>query len=366
MTPDDLAELSDIRRDLFYIQVELHRLKRKLAWDDVMAKARHVADLIRKAGFNPAQLRVPAGNSDGGQWARDGGGSGGLVHLTGGGNQNGPNWQIGGRWRHFLRNIPQVSGSPAGIRPFRISPEGALVRDADLVPLATATMSAEAAVARAQAGNSTWRPQPELRAPFSNARDVMEYAQRVEAQANAEISRQIGHNRGPALDELRPPSQPAPEFRSEPFPSSYYRRFSGMPELDGPVATSAAQGTVAYSEIDGEPIFGVNSSAPGYSEQDRADATRMRDLLVEKYPELMSVDNLGRSKCNAETTLLLRAARLLGGNLDGQEIEFEVDRQMCRHCFKILPKVGLELGNPTVRIRDGLGTYRTMRNGEWK
>lgn len=160
------------------------------------------------------------------------------------------------------------------------------------------------------------------------------------------------------------------EFRNETFPSNQYRRLLGMPELYGPVATRSGEGTVAYAEIDGEPIVGVNSKAPGYTEQDRADANRMRDVLMKKYPGIMNVENPGRIPNNAlfhgETTAFLRAARKHQGSLVGKTIIIEVDRQMCGACRLILPKIGLELGNPTVTFRDGRGNRRTMRNGKWE
>lgn len=38
---------------------------------------------------------------------------------------------------------------------------------------------------------------------------------------------------------------------------------------------------------------------------------------------------------------------------------------MCRHCEIVLPKVGLELGNPEVTFIDPFGNVKTMRDGVW-
>ena len=62
---------------------EAERLKRKsdAAWEKFIAAFDRHWDACRKAGFNPAQPRVPAGNPDGGQWTSGGAGGG----NTGGG-----------------------------------------------------------------------------------------------------------------------------------------------------------------------------------------------------------------------------------------------------------------------------------------
>ena len=41
---------------------------------DIEIKLRHLAEAVAKAKFNPNELRVPAGNPDGGQWTDAGGG----------------------------------------------------------------------------------------------------------------------------------------------------------------------------------------------------------------------------------------------------------------------------------------------------
>ena len=138
-----------------------------------------------------------------------------------------------------------------------------------------------------------------------------------------------------------------------------YRAQHNMPPGDG---------TVAHALIDGKPVFGVNSTGSGYTVDDRMDATALRDLLINKYPDVMRTDNIGYMPNNAlyhaETTLLLRAARDAGGNLNGRTIEMRVDRRLCDSCDVVLPVITRELGNPTIILRDTIKTL-TIRNGRW-
>jgi len=128
-------------------------------------------------------------------------------------------------------------------------------------------------------------------------------------------------------------------------------------------------GTVAVTSIDGENVFGSNSTSPTYTSADRAAAEDMRGVLLEKYPEVMSVDNIGGrpndALFHAEANVLMRAAKANGGTLAGREIEVHADREMCQSCQNVLPLLGLELGNPTVTFVGPRGTQATMRNGEW-
>lgn len=54
-------------------RAEAGRRKRRYdaAWDRFIAAFDRHWDACRKAGFNPAQPRVPAGNPDGGQWTSE-------------------------------------------------------------------------------------------------------------------------------------------------------------------------------------------------------------------------------------------------------------------------------------------------------
>jgi hypothetical protein len=118
------------------------------------------------------------------------------------------------------------------------------------------------------------------------------------------------------------------------------------------------------------PYVGTNSQALTYTNADRLAAEQLRDAMLEKYPDTMSTESVGQfpndALFHAEVTCLLRAARANGGTLEGRIIEMSVDRVMCPSCRTVLPSIGLELGNPTVRFVDPKGSVRTMRDGTWK
>ena len=126
-------------------------------------------------------------------------------------------------------------------------------------------------------------------------------------------------------------------------------------------------GTVTWTRLDGKDIFGSNSDSPTYKNVDRAAAEAMRRTLLAKYPDVMKTEKIGQMPNNAvfhaETTILLRAARENGGTLAGRTLEIYSDREICNHCEVVLPKVGLELGNPSVTFIDKLGRRFTMRDG---
>ena len=70
---------------------------------------------------------------------------------------------------------------------------------------------------------------------------------------------------------------------------------------------------------------------------------------------------------HAEATVLFRAARRYGGNLEGRDLEVHVDRAMCDSCGKVLPLIGKELGNPRVTyVNIRTGESMTMHNGDWE
>ena len=143
-----------------------------------------------------------------------------------------------------------------------------------------------------------------------------------------------------------------------------YRSENGLWDLFG-----QRRGTVTVTTFNGKHIFGSNSDSPTYTRADRALAVGVRRVLIQKYPDVMKTDNIGQIPNNAvfhaEATVLLRAARENGGTLAGQTLEVFADRVMCDSCKKVLPKLGFELGNPTVTFVDNVGKRLTMRNGKW-
>ena len=127
-----------------------------------------------------------------------------------------------------------------------------------------------------------------------------------------------------------------------------------------------SDGAVAYTTVDDKDIFGANSSSPTYTTADRLAATDLRDSLIAKYPDDMSIGNLGQAPNNAlfhaETNVLLRAAEANGGSLAGRTMDIYVDRELCPNCRSVLPMVGLELGNPTLTYVDPIKIYE-ISNG---
>jgi MafB19-like deaminase len=115
-------------------------------------------------------------------------------------------------------------------------------------------------------------------------------------------------------------------------------------------------GAVAVTTIDDKDIFGSNSTSSTYTDADFRAAQNMRDSLVEKYPKVMSTDNLGDAPNNAlfhaETNVLLKAAEANNGTLAGRSLDIYVDRRLCPNCETVVPLVGLELGNPTLTYVD--------------
>jgi hypothetical protein len=143
-----------------------------------------------------------------------------------------------------------------------------------------------------------------------------------------------------------------------------------MPDLFGRATWPLDTGTVAAAEINGSLYFGTNSGAPTYTDADARAATRMRDNLIEKYPETMERRNVGEYPNNAlyhaESTILLRASRDNAGSLAGAVIEVHVDRQVCDSCRRVLPSLGIELGNPIVTyVERDSGLRSTIWNGRW-
>ncbi len=143
-----------------------------------------------------------------------------------------------------------------------------------------------------------------------------------------------------------------------------YRSEKGLWDLFG-----HRRGTVTVTTFNGKYIFGSNSNSPTYTRSDQALAEGVRRALIQKYPDVMKSDNIGEKPndalFHAEATVLLRAARENGGTLAGQTLEVFADRNLCRSCGKVLPYLGVELGDPTVTFVGPGGSRKTMRNGSW-
>ena len=84
-------------------------------------------------------------------------------------------------------------------------------------------------------------------------------------------------------------------------------------------------GVVARLEFNDEEVWGVNSESWGFRSADDSRARRMRSALLEKYPDVMTLENIGHhpndALFHAETTVLLRAASKNGGTLANLTLE---------------------------------------------
>ena len=296
-----------------------------------LALLRH--DRALKYNFNPNEPRVPRGNPGGGQWTRVAGG--------------GPEFE-----RERSRYGESFPGATYG----------------QLVRLDLEVARTQNALAQIRRYDPKWMPAVEsLTAPGSiegSIRNAQARAEQAEAYLNR-LRTGIGGNFGPPLESAEPPRA----FDGEAWINAY-RAVNNMPDLFGRPTWPLDSGTVAVTDIDGRLYFGVNSGAPGYTTADRNDANSWRWTMINANPDLMQSSNIGSmpndSFYHAESTILLRAARDNSGNLAGRTIEIQVDRPLCTSCSTVLPRLGLELGNPTVTYVDTkTGTRSTMRDGRW-
>lgn len=325
-------------------------LKQEIAAQRFLLAGRRLVALLRKANFNPAQLRVPAGSPDGGQWTDTGSGTGSSGEAT----------------------VIRVGARGRGSVTVRFGRGTLDATPAQAARFAIADMSARQSARQVREIDPTWRPRPSLTDPNS----VEGAIRRAEGEAReaqsrlAELARaRFGDNQGPLLDPIGPrPGIGTPSI--EPFQAiRAYRTITGMPDIGNRSASRSSDGTVAFTLADDTPVFGVNSNSPAYTESDQAAAEAMRHRLVRLYPDVMETEYLGRHPNNAlfhaEANALFRAAGAHGGSLYGRTLTIRVDRPMCDSCATVLPKLGLEVGNPNVTFIDGQGDLWIMRDGIW-
>lgn len=243
---------------------------------------------------------------------------------------------------------------------------------AQLVRLDQAVARSENALTQIRQYDAEWRPsEASSRAPGS-IEGTIRGAEARAAQAETrlyELRSGIGGNFPPTPT---PPPQPA--ARTRVFDGGAwidaYRGINNAPDLFGRAVWPEDRGTVAVGKIDGDLYVGVNSTAPGYNGVDRSTALRFREMLISKYPLDMGAMNPGGipndGLFHAETTILLRAASDRGWSLDNRSIEIMVDRGVCYSCGQVLPKLGMEIGNPYVTfVERDTGFRSEMWNGRW-
>jgi hypothetical protein len=298
--------------------------------------------LALKYGYNPAQPRVPKGEEGAGQWMALGG-----AQAGGGGPPVA--WRI------------QLSRTD-----FPGATNGQLVR------LQQSIARTETALRQIRQHDPNWHPSTvSWTAPGSVEGAIRNAEARVvEAEARlGQLRTGLSGNRNSPLEAgPRGPSS-SREFDGEAWIHAY-RSANNTLDLFGKPTWPVDTGTVAVTRIEGKLYFGVNSGAPGYRSVDRSAADSLRWELYGRDASLGRSENLGsipyNSVYHAETTVLQRAARDNGGLLTGRYLEVHVDRNMCMSCNTMLPRLGTQLGNPTVTfINTRTGQRSTMRNGEW-
>lgn len=308
--------------------------------------AMHRHALALKYGYNPNQPRDEIG-----RWVDTGNGN--RIWVAGGGRSIG-----GGRGRFGPRDFP---GATYG----------------QLTRLDLEVGRTENAIQQIRRYEPEWQPRTEnAKSIPGSIKGAIRTAQGRAEEAEAylyKLRSGIGGNFGPPLEGAPRPNSNlllAPLVFDGAAWIAAYRSANNAPNLFGEPTWNNQKGTVAVTDVDGKLYFGVNSTAPGFSTADEIEAEKMRQLLTFKYASELPTNNIGRVPndgfYHAEATAMIRAAQGNGGTLKGRTMEVHTDRPMCiTSCPKILPKIGLELGNPTVTFVDKFGTRRTMRNGKW-
>jgi hypothetical protein len=368
--------------------------------------------LAEQTKYSPTQPRVPAGNPRGGQWT-DRSGSGTTGGFGGGGNGDGTEGGDGGGggdatadtplafqandssgslndWNNLLDRLADDGSNPKPIPNADSEDVADNLQDANArrggtsnwFPGASAGQQSRLDQAIARSENALtqirqydpeWEPREQSLTSPGSVEGAIGRAEARAAEAEAHIDQLrtgIGGNRGPLLDPSPSGTPLSPRVFDGGAWIDAYRSINNGPDLFGRPMWSYDKGTVAAGEIDGKVYFGVNSTAPGYSNSDLNRALDARDTLTAKYPDEMGFDNIGRtpndSLFHAESTILLRAAKDNGGSLANRSIEIYVDQQVCDSCGKMLTKLGLELGDPYVVFTErDTGLRNEMWNGKW-
>jgi hypothetical protein len=376
------------------------------------------ADLVRRRlaeqiKYSPTQPRVPAGNPRGGQWSsgnEGGGGFGGFGGFSSGDETEGGDGVGGGDatadtplafqaddstgslddWNNLLDRLADDGSNPKPIPNADSEDVADNLQDANArrggttnwFPGASAGQQSRLDQAIARSENAltqirqydpSWEPREQSLTSPGSVEGAIGRAEARASEAETRLDQLrtgVGGNRGPLLDPSPTGAPLSPRVFDGGAWIDAYRSINNGPDLFGRPAWPKNEDTVAAARIDGQLYFGVNSLAPGYSDADRSEANRMRDTLIDRYPAAMSIADIGRfpndAVYHAEATVLLRVARDNGGSLANREFEIYVDREMCWRCEKIIPSLGLEVGNPlVVYVNTKTGERQTMLNGRW-
>jgi hypothetical protein len=223
---------------------------------------RTLSRYIAQIKFNPGQLRIPADQPGGGQWT-NGENAGNVI-------------RVGARGRTFV-------AVRVGNRALAATP-GQAGR------LAYANARAQQTLEQVRELDPTWRPTPSLSDPNSVEGAIRTAeAEAIEAQARLGEILRPRSNGGPPLD----PIAGGNTGLTAPLPPvciANYRNITGMPDIGDRLAFGRAEGTVAFAIVDGRPVFGINSNAPGYTVGDDAAAQEMRARLIQLDPGVMNAE----------------------------------------------------------------------------
>jgi hypothetical protein len=145
-----------------------------------------------------------------------------------------------------------------------------------------------------------------------------------------------------------------------------YRESNAQPDR----AWSREKNTVAVCTADQQMFFGTNRNAPTRTEADGLREQRALDSMTSEFPGIMrrgSIDQWPNySLSHAESNLLLRMADANYGTLAGRILDITVDRPMCSACERVLPYLGMRLGNPRIRWFDDIGLRGIMHFRDWE
>jgi hypothetical protein len=297
--------------------------------------------LSRHSHYDPNQPRVPAGHPDGGQWTRVGGVASSNREVVSDAIPDNE-WILGAQYA--------TGRGGRGPRP--------PMEFGQAMHLAVAQARARDAVALVRELDPNWRP---TQSAWSTTPSVEGQIRAYEAEAQQALGRLAELFRSGASSNFPGYARDLNRVANEAAIEAY-RSDRGLFDLFGHKV-----GYVAVTKVDGKYFFGTNSDSDAYTPGDWAAAKNIRTLLTEIYPELKTPADLGQKLTDAifhaETTVLIRAARENGGTLAGRTLEVEVDARLCNSCREMLPKIALQLGNPTVKFTDRIGQRLTVRDG---